>query len=671
MAVNRGYYNQRALTLEEVEREERLARIGRIFQKMARVLTGNSKVEVHLAESGPAAAWSDGRNITLNKGMIDNMDIDAMVQLHGLLYHEMSHLLYTPRIGNGLTDWAIRSGHKMAYNILEDQRIETLLVGRHPSVAPYLSAVILRWLATDQNQIQSNYILVRGRRYLDVSIRQAFRDAFLAPALIPAIESIVDEYRTLVFPRDEARARVLIERFKTEVLSKMPQQPQHGCEGASNTRSGAAQSEKDQEKDSKSAQSQPSEDEQDEPQEPSTGEDEGSEGDESEGSESGEGDEDGEGEGSGESDEQGPSEDKDGKGKGQQDADGEGQQKGAKGEGKGSQEKSDPSTEQSEGKGGSGAGAGSGSKNPVTKAAEAITKGLEDISSSAEVQADMNARRRAVQNGGNDGWFESQLPKGSFGGSHPAASLVSAEKKFRQVLRRLAEDCDPGWERETSSGRLNIRRAMAGADPSEAFDRWAEGNEGADLEVFIGVDSSGSMCSAVGKGAEAQSADEVASNVTWVLTKALKEMGADVTVVTFGNTSEVVYSREDTGRVKEVRKIQGWGGTDALPALEEAERLFRSSRRKNRLLVMVTDGSWSQEHACDETMRRIEGLGVLSAVAFLDTNGGRYKTTPEQDFNNYGHAAQVFGSTKSGAELAAWGKALVTATIKRFGGPTR
>ena len=650
MAVNRSYYNQRALTLEEVEREERLARIGRIFQKMARVLTGNSKVEVHLAESGPAAAWSDGRNITLNKGMIDNMDIDAMVQLHGLLYHEMSHLLYTPRIGNGLTDWAIRSGHKMAYNILEDQRIETLLVGRHPSVAPYLSAVILRWLATDQNQIQSNYILVRGRRYLDVSIRQAFRDAFLAPALIPAIESIVDEYHTLVFPRDEARARVLIERFRTEVLNKVPQQPQHGCEGASSTKSGTPSNEKDQEKDSKSAQSQPSEDEQDEPQEPSTGEDEGSEGDESEGSESGEG------EGSGESDEQGPSEGKDGKGKGQQDADGEGQQKGAKGEGKGS---------------GSGAGAGSGSKNPVTKAAEAVAKALEDISSSAEVQAEMNARRRAVQNGGNDGWFESQLPNGWFKGSRPAASLVAAEKKFRQVLRRLAEDCDPGWERETSSGRLNIRRAMAGADPSEAFDRWAEGNEGADLEVFIGVDSSGSMCSAVGKGAEAKSADEVASEVTWVLTKALKEMGADVTVVTFGNISEVVYTREDTGRVKEVRQIQGWGGTDALPALEEAERIFRSSRRKNRLLIMVTDGSWSQVQACDVTMRRIEDLGVLSAVAFLDTNGGRYKRTTEQDFQDYGHAAQVFGSTKSGAELASWGKALVTATIKRFGGPTR
>ena len=80
-----------------------------------------------------------------------------------------------------------------AANMLEDQRIETLLVARYPSVSPFLTATVARWLGNTPEAASSNYLLVRGRRYLPLEVRQAFRDLFAVPELIPEIADIEDQ----------------------------------------------------------------------------------------------------------------------------------------------------------------------------------------------------------------------------------------------------------------------------------------------------------------------------------------------------------------------------------------------------------------------------------------------------------------------------------------------
>lgn len=663
----------RALTQAEVQRSEQLARITRVFTKIDRVLVGE-KVSVTLAKGGPAPAWSDGKTVTLNTEEISDLDLAGMINIHGLNYHEVCHLLYTPRFGSELTTWVLDHRLMASYNMLEDQRIETLLVGRHPATAPYLSQVILRWLATDKNKVASNYVLVRGRRYLPLEVRKAFRDAFTSPELIPAIERIVDEYRLLAFPRDNDRAKVLIREFQREVLDHLPQQPSKGCEGGTQTTAGRPVGAKEQDKDGQSAKGQESKDEADEPQEPSQGQEEAPEDDES-----GEG---AEGAGESESDEDG---DDEGNGSGSgSDAGQGGSESGSTSEsGSGSSKSNSNNVGEGTGKGkgenaaskgqqfGGTAAGGAGTAGPEA-VAEAIGQAIEDIQNDQTVRSEMDARSKSINKGARDGWFHSEVAKRQYSGSKPSAALINAEKKFRQVLRRLSEDCEPGWETEQPGGRLSVRRAMKGGDPKEAFDRWTEGNEGSDLEVFIGIDASGSMCAAVGGGhvyydnpdnkiSGAQATDEA----VWVLTSALKGMGADVTAVVFGSESFTVYSREDKVAPKVLSTNHG-GGTHTLPALEEAERLFRSSQRRNRLLIMVTDGDWSSSAACDETMRRIEALGVLSAVCYIDTSG----TGVENAFPRFGHGAQVFGGINKAGDLLPWGKALVTATIKRFGAPT-
>jgi hypothetical protein len=676
----RSYYDGgRALTQAEVERSERLARITRVFTKIDRVLVGE-KVSVTLATNGPAPAWSDGKTVTLNASEISDLDLSGMVNIHGLNYHEVCHLLYTPRVGSDLTMWVLDRNLMAAYNMLEDQRIETLFVGRNPAVAPYLSAVILRWLGDDSNKVASNYILVRGRRYLDVSVRAAFRRAFIAPDLIPAIESIVDEYRLLVFPRDVERAKVLIQRFQNEILDRLPQMPTSHCEGAGSTSAGRPVGGKEQEKDAASAASQQSQDERD--QEPQQSEDKSDETDEQSGEGAGESDEtDGEGgdeAGSGKGD--GTDEGEDGE---SESGAGAGDEAGESGQGAGEGESSNNSGAQGQSAGkskgsesepqatdGLESGDNAGGAGEAGQSVEqAIREAMESVLNNEQVRSEMDSRSKSLRKGMTDGWFQSEIEKGSFPSTTPTATLLNSEKKFRQELRRLAEDCEPGWEYETPAGRLNVRRVMRGCDVKEAFDRWSEGNEGADLEVFIGVDASGSMNRGIGKNAyswDSARGSQAADETLWILASALKGMGADVTATAFGSESYTVYSRDDKVG-KAVLNVNHSGGTDALPVLEEAERLFRASTRKNRLLIMVTDGDWSSTAACDETMRRIEALGVLSAVAYIDTNGSGV----ENAFARYGHGAQVFGGVEQASDLTAWGKALVTATIKRFGAPTR
>lgn len=665
----RGAYDQRALTPEEVLRSERLARITRVFTKIDRVLVGE-KIDVTLATKGPAPAWSDGKTVTFNTAEINDLDLAGMVNIHGLNYHEVCHLLYTPRMGSELTTWVLGKGLMYAYNALEDQRIETLLVGRHPATAPYLSAVILRWLAEDARKIAYNYTLVRGRRYLPVEVRSAFRKAFVDQSLIPAIESIVDEYRLLAFPRDNERAKVLIQRFQTEVLDWLPQTPTDSCKASTNTSAGRPVGGQEQEKDSNSAKQQDSESKDEKDSEPSEPKDKGEQ-DEGEGDEAGQGEggdegEDGEGQSASGAGEAGEQAGQDGRGEGQQ-----GQSsKSAGGQSQGGEGESDESDADPESFGGGAGGAGEAgdARSPL----DVLKDALEDIHNDQQVQSEMDSRSKSISKPMRDGWFKSDLEKPVWAGTPANASLTNNAKKFQQELRRLREDCEPGWETDQPSGRLSVRRAMQGVDPKEAFDRWTEGNEGADLEVVVLVDASGSMCRRVGGGGsfwgtEANSGAQTADEALWVLTTALKGIGADVTAIAFGSQSFTIYSRDEEKVGKKVLSVNHGGGTDTLPALEEAERIFRSSQRRNRLIIILTDGDWSQAPACDETLRRIEGLGVLSAVAYIDTDG----FDVSKAFPRYGHGAQVFGGVSKASDLLPWGKALVTATIKRFGAPAR
>lgn len=163
----RSYYGETRKE-DEQERSVRLNALCRVYEQADRVLTGDPVI-VNVVPDGPAPAWSDGAAIYINLSEINAIDLETLTQVNGLNYHELAHHLYTPRKGTELVKWIIDNNYFQAFNILEDQRIETLLTGRYPSIAPYLTATVARWLGTSDD-INGNYVCIRGRRYLPVEL---------------------------------------------------------------------------------------------------------------------------------------------------------------------------------------------------------------------------------------------------------------------------------------------------------------------------------------------------------------------------------------------------------------------------------------------------------------------------------------------------------------------
>jgi hypothetical protein len=84
-----------------------------------------------------------------------------------------------------------------AWNILEDQRMETAVVNTSPVMARYLSPLVLANVATPGKE-EMAWPWVIGRKYLPKKARDVFRDLALATKaapLIPRMEEIVMQYR--------------------------------------------------------------------------------------------------------------------------------------------------------------------------------------------------------------------------------------------------------------------------------------------------------------------------------------------------------------------------------------------------------------------------------------------------------------------------------------------
>ena len=602
-------------------RSVRLNALCRVYEQADRVLTGDPVI-VNVVSDGPAPAWSDGAAIYINAEQIDEIDLETLTQVNGLNYHELAHHLYTPRRGTELMKWVMDNQYLEATNMLEDQRIETLLVARYPSIAPYLTATVARWLGSTPDEAAGNYILVRGRRYLPLEIRQAFRDMFAAPELIPAAADIIDQYRVLAFPRDYAKAKELIKRFNDEVLGnldmpKLPQGP-NGCSSRDPVSKGRPEPGKAQERDAKRA----------------------------------------EGMGKAESTQvsrkpnpkpntnkpineqldhvlgipQSASEALDLREQAQQ---------------LDTPPSPTPGTGHHESMG--------GIPNNVH---EMLDNAIADVLDRKDVQQDVKTKQKVII--GGDGKHDDAVKTGKFDKTTVPAEAMSNFRRFARELQRLRDECEPMWHREESSGRLNVQRAIRGCEIDEAFDRWDEGSDGADVEAVIMIDRSGSMSSGQN--------DRNASIACWTIKRALEEIGAPVTVYAFDDKAEVAYRRDELAHRTLYKFIYGNGGTNPYSTLMAAEQLLMSSRRKNKMLFIVTDGQFDAQKN-DEIIERIAKRGVLTAMTLImsDRDMEYYRDSHGMDMAQFRHGTEIFGRISNARDLVPFAKSVVMGAIRKRG----
>ncbi|NBO56138.1 MAG: hypothetical protein EBU84_16460, partial [Actinobacteria bacterium] len=109
-------------------------------------------------------------------------------------------------------DWLASSHywHKM-WNVLEDQRIESLFVARFPSARHFFTATVLKYIATyrpdgqenrDEQKQGAGYLLLTGRKYISKKVRNTYRELLksdyqLTDQQVAEFELLVEQFRKL------------------------------------------------------------------------------------------------------------------------------------------------------------------------------------------------------------------------------------------------------------------------------------------------------------------------------------------------------------------------------------------------------------------------------------------------------------------------------------------
>lgn len=413
--------------------KQRVERFAQVFTRVNSTLTLRPirvRTEWSMRE---APAWSTADEVTFNARLIGELnDPKSVTMLRGLNLHEDAHILYTPRTGSAIWQWVEETRHFQAFNALEDQRIETLLVGRYPSVTPWLTATMAKFLI-ETDQFDGAFPLLRGRRYLPVEIRRAARLQYKRPEIVDDLSRVIDEYRTIIFPRDTERAKELIEEFWVLMMSDdanddLPNPNGHGdrpVEGMPSSTSRPA-TEKEQERDRDRADSMSEEDDDDDDAESGSspkGEDEDDEDDD-------------------EQDASGPQAGNDG----------------------------------------------------LPQIRDMLNDILHDVIEENEQVIDDLIRQISGLPRLSAADHSTKPEALEWSARAPLSETVQASRAFGRELERIRTTHDPSWARRVDAGRLVPLRAAREDDPDTVYDMFKSGREDVtDIECVIALDISGSM----------------------------------------------------------------------------------------------------------------------------------------------------------------------------------
>jgi hypothetical protein len=227
----------RQIPIEQQRRAQRMvASMGRYIS-----LLTERPVATELREFGWSPAWSSSNRVYYALAHLGDLSMpDAIASAKGLTLHEAAHILFSPRAGGPLVTWVhqVQTGTwpgftdhvseqfpgretggsllpiSRAYNLLEDQRIETILVGRFGQpVIPWLTATATQYLLSSPNDLALAHPFTWGRTYLPFAVRDGLRRRFASAGNADRLAHIIDEYRAIHPEQQIARARTLIYEF--------------------------------------------------------------------------------------------------------------------------------------------------------------------------------------------------------------------------------------------------------------------------------------------------------------------------------------------------------------------------------------------------------------------------------------------------------------------------
>ena len=686
--------NIRRSWVEEDRIKSRMNSLAASLAKTDRILTGRRDVTVRMLttkETGlKVPGFSDGQNITIHRDLFTNIgDAITLVKIMGLNYHELSHIIMTPRNRTVFRKAVMAEKLGYAFNALEDQRIETQFVAMYSAAAKYFTEMVIEFYVNKQEAWKLAHLLTHGRRFLPLEIREAFKERFILSGTTDETraEEIIDEYRHLDLadadndPTLRTTALSLIREYH-KILMRAQRKAQEdlpnpfgadddGKQGCGAQQEGITDKQLSRQAKSKAEEKSAEQDEQEQDGEDGSGFWEDVEDEEDEDNEDGsasdageDGEEDGEedsGDGSdmadGESDsgEFGEDGDEDGEGDESDEAGSEGGQgsssDGGEEDGDDADGDDSDSDDSDAGVGGTQHGNG-GAASSDDEIQEILNEILNGVMNSSQVQGDIRQMQNAINDPNAFDLDERVRPSSAF----PAdVAATSASVKVERELRRLYSEVEPGWKYGSDTGRLNVNRAMTSDDFEDVFDEWDEGREqSTGIEVVISLDTSGSM-----GGQEILDA----CKALWILKRAMDSVDATVSVMSFDVLTKTLFGRNDKVHRAEI-PFYSADGADTCPAqsIRNARRILSQTDKPNKLFVIITDGGWSAtNYESRATGAEIEDIAELvksipATTMFIGIGAGGY--------NAYEHCFDIQQNVTHSDQIAPLVKSAVTHMLR-------
>lgn len=583
---------------------ERKIRLTQIAGKFGTTLA-LKPVYAHLVDDAPfgdTPAWSDSENIYFSAPKLGNVtDENVVISVKGLTLHEISHIMWTPRSGSNLAKHVQKERIFPAFNALEDQRIEMAMVAKFPMTKDWLTAMIAQHLLASPDQVKMSMPLLHGRKYLPSDIRQVVNDEYVKQANVTKIAALIDEYivMNLADTRNFKRAGEIIKEYYDLVFEGTAngQEPDAYNNGWNATKDPNGHHQRGSSNlEYKSSSNKP----------------------------------------------MGTDEQAKVMKKVKQQVDSDDQP-----------DKSDPQKQDS-----SNASSGNGT---AFGGNSGLLDALDDIISKVKQTYAKDIAKTIAQYNGEVSLTGKALPplaKAEWYAGDPSATTVNAVRSFARELELIKAEHDPGWNRKTEQGKLNVQQYITGADLEECFDEWDMGREDAtDIECVVVLDTSSSM------GNQAREAFES----MWATKRALDKIGANTTVLTFDAKCHTLYSASEKATNK-LRTIYLGGSTEPLPALIQAKSILANSTRSVKIMLTITDGEWWGSDKADNIIKELRNAGVVTALAYVYSipewmdDEMRANRTPKQ-INS--HGCEVAMAVSDTSQLYHIARGMVAAGIKR------
>jgi hypothetical protein len=568
--------------------------------------------------------------------------------------------------------------HKM-FNTLEDQRIESLFVAKFPTSRHFFTSIVLRYIAKHDKVEQAGqyndcgwrdphakqggaYILLHGRRYLQKSLRNQYRELIvkdfdLTDSQVCELEKLIDKYRSLSdFRSADAITNAVdtIWSFGMWVLEHITDPTQlpepdggfdhenHGQTGKGTNKKSSEEAQKQRE-----AQEEKWEKEESEDSEDSDDTDDSGDADDSEDSDDAEDSDADSDDDSGDTDD---SEDSDGNADGEKDSDSKNRDPrpsdvfGTKSDNHADSTKAS----QQEGK-----------VQSTEELREALKQSEDAVSEEAFRQ--IETLHDIVKKNKEERFFRNLYPSDE----DSATPLVyrSLSNAVSTALAKLRSDRDNQWEKSSATGVLNVLKyAEARGTHTDFFDEWQEdGDERPDAEICILLDLSSSMNSRSFKSLEAtvhsrekgeEPKPEVsnafdASCAMWAIKNACQRNELPCSVIGYSDSAYALYSANDTVLGGTVPVFNGIAGTRPTEAITIAKSVLDKSDAKHRILVSISDGDWVAESPALSKIESLNKNGVQTVFIQLpsraeyvrgdiDANGHRPIVSVSPEFTNNG-----------------------------------